>query len=121
MEDVFDFERLTVYQKALDFADKIYKITDEFPSEERFSLSDQFRRAAVSISLNIAEGSAGSKAEFKQYLKISKRSSRECVAITEVAGRRGYITDMDKESLRKNIIELSKMLNGLSKSLDRGK
>ena len=120
MDDVFDFERLTVYQKALDFVDKIYSVTDGFPSEERFSLTDQFRRAAVSISLNIAEGSAGSKAEFKQYLKISKRSSRECVAITEIANRRGYITDLDKESLRKNIIELSKMLNGLSKSMDRG-
>lgn len=121
MEDVFDFERLTVYQKALDFADKVYKITDGFPSEERFSLTDQFRRAAVSISLNIAEGSAGSKAAFKQYLKVSKGSSRECVAIAEIATRRAYITDMDKASLRNDVVELSKMLNGLSKSLDRGK
>lgn len=74
MEDVFDFERLTVYQKALDFADKVYK-----------------------------------------------GSSRECVAIAEIARRRAYITDMDKASLRNDVVELSKMLNGLSKSLDKEK
>ncbi len=64
----FDFENLRVYQKALDFVDVVYKITKAFPVEEKFGLTDQIRRAAVSVALNIAEGSGGSKPEFKQYM-----------------------------------------------------
>jgi four helix bundle protein len=64
-EEQFDFENLKVYQKALDYVDFVYKITKTFPKEEMFSLSDQFRRAATSICLNIAEGSGGSKTELQ--------------------------------------------------------
>ena len=53
---MFNFEKLEVWQKAIDFADLVYATTREFPSEERFGLTNQMRRAAVSISSNIAEG-----------------------------------------------------------------
>lgn len=59
--ELFDFERLEVYKKALDFVNLVYEISEKFPIEERYSLIDQFKRAAVSIALNIAEGSGGSK------------------------------------------------------------
>ncbi|MGE5808171.1 MAG: four helix bundle protein [Nitrospirota bacterium] len=72
----FDFEKLIVYQKALDYVDVVYTITKTFPKQEMFSLTDQFRRAATSICLNIAEGSGGTKSEFNQYLKIARRSTR---------------------------------------------
>ncbi len=91
-EDKFDFEKLNVYQRALDYVDFVYRITKKFPKEEMFSLTDQFRRAATSICLNIAEGSGGTKPEFNQYLKISRRSVRECIAITEICFRQSYIT-----------------------------
>jgi four helix bundle protein len=55
----FDFEKLIVYQRALGYVDFVYKITGTFPRQETFSLTDQFRRAAASICLNIAEGSGG--------------------------------------------------------------
>ncbi len=56
MEEVkFSFEELRVYQKSLDFVDEVYKITKEFPNDERFGLTTQYRRAAQSIALNIAE------------------------------------------------------------------
>ncbi len=116
-EDKFDFENLKVYQKALEYVDFVYKTTKEFPKEELYSLTDQFRRAATSICFNIAEGSGGSKTEFKHYLKISRRSSRECVAITEVAHRQTYIRKTERSESRSRCIELSKMLNGLMKSL----
>ncbi len=116
-EDKFDFESLKVYQKALEYIDFVYKITKAFPKEEMFSLTDQFRRAATSICLNIAEGSGGSKTEFKHYLKISRRSSRECVAINEVAYRQSYVGKEERNESRSQCIELSKMLNGLMKSL----
>jgi four helix bundle protein len=116
-EEQFDFERLKVYQRALDYVDFVYKITKTFPKEEMFSLTDQFRRAATSICLNIAEGSGGSKTEFKHYLKISRRSARECVAITEIACRQTYVHSENRNRSRSQCIELSKMLNGLMKSL----
>jgi four helix bundle protein len=116
-ETTFDFENLKVYQKALEYVDFVYKITKTFPKEEMFSLTDQFRRAATSICLNIAEGSGGSKTEFKHYLKISRRSARECVAITEIAYRQTYVRSEQRSQSRSHCIELSKMLNGLMKSL----
>ena len=58
----FKFEELTVYQKSLDFVDEVYKITKEFPNDERFGLTTQYRRAAQSIALNIAEGAGDTDA-----------------------------------------------------------
>ncbi len=117
MEVQFDFENLNVYQKALDFVDKVYMTLNKFPKHEIFDLCSQFRRAATSICLNIAEGSAGTKSEFRRFLRISLRSVRECVAITEIASRQNYITKDDKRGLRKGCAEIAKMLAGLLKSI----
>lgn len=116
-EDRFDFENLKVYQKSLEYVDFVYEITKDFPKEEIFSLTNQFKRASVSICLNIAEGSGGSKAEFNQFLKIARRSVRECVAVTEISYRQTFISVEGKKQSRDFCIELSRMLNGLMKSL----
>lgn len=116
-EEKFDFEKLIVYQKGLDYIDLVYQITGRFPKSEIFCLTDQFRRASSSICLNIAEGSGGSKAEFRQFLKIARRSARECVAITEVAFRQKYISQTERTKSRSFCLELSKMLNGLINSI----
>ena len=116
-EDRFDFENLKVYQKSLEYIDFVYGITRDFPKDEVFSLTNQFRRASVSICLNIAEGSGGSKAEFNQFLKISRRSVRECVAGTEISFRRNFISTEGKKQSRGFCLELSRMLSGLMKSL----
>jgi len=118
MEDArFDFEKLNVYQRALDYVDFVYTITKKFPKKEQFSLTDQFRRAATSICLNIAEGSGGTKPEFTQYLKISRRSVRECIAISEICYRQSYINEDIKKQSRMFCTEIAKMLTGLMKSL----
>jgi len=113
----FQFEGLKVYQKSLEFVDLIYGLTAKFPKSEQFNLVDQFRRAAISICLNIAEGSGCSKTEFARFLRISRRSVRECVAITEIARRQKLIDDDRRRNIRKSCEELSRMLNGLMKSL----
>ena len=113
----FNFENLNVYQKALGFVDSVYTTTGSFPKEERFALIDQFRRAAISIVLNIAEGYGASKLEFKRYLKIAKGSNRECVAIITLSRMRNYIDKDAETSLRSKTIELSKMLSGLINSI----
>ena len=116
-EEKFDFEKLRVYQKALEYVDFVYEITKDFPKTEVFSLTDQFKRASISICLNIAEGSGGSKGEFNQFLKIVRRSIRECVAITDISFRRRFIDDKLRQQSRIFCSDLSKMVNGLIKSL----
>jgi four helix bundle protein len=116
-EAFFDFEKLRVYQKALDLTSKVYKITGFFPFEERFCLIDQFRRAVVSIALNIAEGSSGTKPEFRHFLKIAGRSIRECVAIIEISFQQNYLTPETRQELRSDCADLSKMITGLQKTL----
>jgi four helix bundle protein len=118
-EERFDFENLKVYQKTLEYVDFVYGVTKDFPKEETFSLIDQFRRASISISLNIAEGSGGTKTEFNRFLKIARRSVRECVAITEISFRQEFIGDRIKQQSRSFCSELSKMINGLIKSLKK--
>ena len=116
-EEGFDFENLKVYQRALEYVDFVYEITKDFPKTEAFSLIDQFKRASISICLNTAEGSGGSKTEFNRFLKIARRSIRECVAITEISYRQKFIDDRFRTRSRGFCLELSKMVNGLMKSL----
>ncbi len=116
-EERFDFENLKVYQRVLEYVDFVYEITKNFPKTEMFSLTDQFKRASISICLNTAEGSGGSKIEFIRFLKIERKSIRECVAITEISFRQKFIDDKAKLRSRSFCSELSKMINGLMKSL----
>lgn len=116
-EEIFEFEKLRVYQKALEFVKKIYQGTKLFPKEERFGLIDQFRRAAVSIVLNIAEGSGGTKTEFKHLLIIARRSIRECIAVIEISFQQQYISSEIKQQLRSECADISRMITGLLKSL----
>jgi four helix bundle protein len=118
-EERFDFENLKVYQKALEYVDFVYETTKRFPKIEIFSLIDQFKRASISIGLNIAEGSGGSKSEFNKFLKIARRSVRECVGITEISYRQKFLDNKVKQQSRNFCLELSKMINGLMKSLQR--
>ena len=78
---MFNFEKLDVWQKSIAFADFIYSETRKFPNEERFGLTNQMRRAAVSISSNIAEGSSrSSKSDFARFVEIATGSVFEIVS-----------------------------------------
>lgn len=76
---MFNFERLDVWQKSIDFADAVYDLTRFFPETEKFGLTNQLRRAANSISSNIAEGSARSPADFNKFLGYATGSLYETV------------------------------------------
>ncbi len=116
-EAVFQFEKLIVYQKALDVIDYVYEQTSSFPKEELYGLMSQFRRAAVSISLNIAEGTARSKTDYRRFLDIAQGSVFECVTILEICKRRKYIVEKQHSHLRSCFLELSKMISGLKRGL----
>jgi four helix bundle protein len=77
--DKFKFEDLNVYQKSLDFVDSVYFQIKEFPKSETYNLSSQFRRAATSIPLNIAEGQGNTNLQFNRFVMIAKSSINECV------------------------------------------
>jgi len=83
---MFGFERLDVWHKATEYADVIYEATRPFPEEERFWLTSQMRRSAVSASSSIAEGSGrGSGADFGRYVEIAYGSLMESVSQARVA------------------------------------
>jgi len=115
---MFNFEKLEVWQKAIDFADLIYSDTRSFPSDERFGLTNQMRRAAVSISSNIAEGSSrSSKTDFARFIEISTGSLFEVVSQAFIANRQGFLKGEAFTKLYRAAEEQSRMQSGLRKSL----
>jgi four helix bundle protein len=90
----FKFEKLIIWQMAMDLGENIHKMASRFPKEEMFSLSSQIRRAVDSIALNISEGSIGqSNLEFKEFMGYSIRSFAEVVTCLHKAKRREYISE----------------------------
>ena len=117
----FTFEKLIVYQKSLLMCDEAYSITSTFPSSERFNLTDQLQRAAVSVCLNIAEGQGTTDKESNRFAVIAARSVNECVVCVTLAHRRQYITPAQSDSMRSRLVEINKMISGLRKYYERKK
>jgi len=88
----FAFEKLDVYTKSIDFGEHVQFQIKQFPKEVFYALSSQFRRAADSIALNIAEGYPSSDAQFVKYINHAIHSSNECISANEKALRRKYIS-----------------------------
>jgi four helix bundle protein len=112
------YSELVVWQKAMGLVTEIYQVTATFPSEERFGLCSQARRAAVSIPSNIAEGH-GRKATgaYLNHLSIAYGSLMELETQTQIAVRLSFITEDKASSLLKQMDEIGKMLTGLKNSL----
>ena len=112
------FRDLTVWQKAMDLAANVYRVTKDFPAEERFGLTSQMRRAAVSIPSNIAEGHArNSTGEFIQSLGYAKGSLAELETQAEIAERLQFISREQNCELKMEMQEVGRMLSGLLNSL----
>jgi four helix bundle protein len=100
----FAFEKLIVYQRAVDFADTIAALTESFP-RGCYYLTDQLNRASLSVAANLAEGDGRfTKADRKHFFAIARGSVQECVPLLELARRRGLILD-DRHSSLKNQLE----------------
>ncbi len=113
-----NFRKLKVYQKAIDFSVLIYELTKTFPKEELFGLTSQIRRAVVSISLNIAEGSGNkSNKEFKRFLEIALRSTYEVMSCLEIALKLNYLKEKNHKILIADADEIAAMIVGFSKQL----
>ena len=116
---MFNFERLTVYQEAIDFSKRIYRLTEKFPRQERFGVVDQLRRAAVSVAANIAEGSSRTKREFKNFLRIARGSLYECICLLNISCETSYIPQETYFTFYQTITMLSKRLSALMRSLEK--
>jgi four helix bundle protein len=115
---MFKFEKLTVWQKSIAFADLVYVATRSFPADERFGLTNQLRRAATSVSSNIAEGSACPDPDFSRFLGYAAGSLYEVVTQAYVAKNQGFLPEDQFVRIHADAEEISRMLSGLRNSLD---
>jgi four helix bundle protein len=113
-----DFRKLKVWKHGMGFVTEIYRISADFPRSEQFGLTNQLRRAAISIPMNIAEGSgAGSNKEFQRFLSFVLRSTYEVMSALEIAERLGYCKTEELQPLLDEADEVAAMTVGLSRSL----
>ena len=115
--EVFGYRKLIAYQKAKEVVKRTYKLLKKFPSEERWAMCDQLRRASVSITSNIAEGvNRFSVKEKTHFLEIAFGSLMEVSSLFEIAEELDYITTEDIMSMDDLIREDARLLSGLQNS-----
>jgi four helix bundle protein len=114
-----NYKELKVWQKAYQLCLEVYKMTKGFPSEERYGLTSQIRRSAVSVPSNIAEG-YGRKTtpEYIRSLYFAYGSNCELETQISLSGDLGYVKTQEKEMLQRSIGEVERMLKALIKSLE---
>lgn len=118
MKQIQSYRDLVVWQKSMDLAVSIYKRTKKYPKEEKFGLVSQMRRAAASIPANIAEGhERRTTGEYLNALSVAEGSQAELETFIILSERLAYLSQKGSESLLETCAEISKMLNGLIKSL----
>jgi len=115
---MFNFEKLDTWKEAIAFADIVYQLTRGFPAEERFGLTNQMRRAAVSISSNLAEGcSRSSRADYARFVEIATGSVFEVVSQATIGRNQGFLDQTGYHLVYDAAEKQSRMLSGLRKSL----
>lgn len=114
----FRFEKMEVWQLAIEFANAIYELTQQFPESERYGLISQLRRAAVSIPANIAEGSGRwSSRDNLRFIEISYGSLMEVISHVEIACRREFMNSAQRSQIRLTADNLARQLSGFANHL----
>lgn len=116
---IFNFERLDVYNKSLAFSIIIYKLTQTWPREHLFGITNQIRRASLSIGLNIAEGYSRTRKDFQHFLTISRGSCFECVPLLRLANSIDLINQSKMEELLSELEGIAQMTSKLRTVLFR--
>ena len=118
MEKIQSFKQLRIWNKGIEIVEDVYRSTRAFPREEQYGLISQMRRAAVSISSNIAEGFKRFHAkEYRQFLHITLGSAAELETEAIIAQKLGYLTEDGLKVLSEKIESLSKMTSALLRKL----
>jgi four helix bundle protein len=109
-----DFKNLLVWNKGLDIVEDVYRLSSRFPEEEKFGLTSQVRRSAVSIPSNIAEGAyRNTNGEFRQFLGIARGSGGELYTQLIIANRLGFVSSEDITPLINRIDINNKKISSL--------
>ena len=114
----FNFESFTVYQRAFSLSKTIYSITQKWPREYLFGITDQLRRASLSILLNIAEESSRTRKDFRHFLIIARGSCFECVSIIQLSLSLRLISQTEYDMLYTELKAISQMLSKFRSSLE---
>ena len=118
MSEVASYKALVVWQRAMDLAVEIYRLTSKFPTSEQYRLIAQITRAAASVPANIAEGNArATRKDYANFLAIAKGSLMEAETFLALAIRLKYLTGEDAARALSFVTEISKMLTSLRKRL----
>jgi len=113
-----DFKQLRAWQEAKELAVLSKAAIAKLPRDERYALGDQWRRAAYSVALNLAEGaSRRGPTEFRRYLDIARSSLHEVEAILELAIAQGYLTEVESEPVRQSRARCARMVYGLLRKM----
>lgn len=113
-----NFKQLKVWQKSVDLATEVYRITSEFPPEEKFGLISQINRSSVSVASNIAEGAGrGSKKEFYNFLSFAYGSSYELETQLIIAKKLDYIKEKEFKAITDKVDEIQKRVYALKRKL----
>lgn len=116
-DEEFEFQNTELYQQIMNYVDDIYKVIRRFSKTEIYGLTNQIKRACVSIALNFAEGwGRYNKKEKSQFYKVARASIFECVAAIEISRRQNFIETSDYQQILKESNTLSKKLNALIKT-----
>jgi len=114
-----NFRELKIWQRSVEFVTEIYKVLIHFPSDEKFGLVSQLKRAAVSIPSNISEGAGRStNAQFRYFLEISMGSCNEVITQLEISFKLGYLNENDKNHLFEEAMQIYKMILGFYNTLN---
>src|SRR5687768_4752670 len=114
------YRDLDVWQRSMRLAKRIYQVTQKFPGHERFGLTNQLRRAAVSVPSNLAEGHARfGPGEFSRFISITMGSVAEIETQVLLSNDLGYITSEVTQEVLAELDAIGKMLRGLAKSIQR--
>ncbi len=117
MDEVFGYRKLIAYQKGKENITRTYKLLKKFPAEEKYAMCDQLRKASVSITSNIAEGTNRFSVKDKaHFVEMAYGSLMEVSSQFEIAEDLGYISNEDRLSMDKLIEEEARLLSGLKKS-----
>jgi four helix bundle protein len=109
-----DFKKLSVWEKSRKLSVQIYRLTENFPRSETYGLTSQMRRAAISISANIAEGCGRfTGSELARFLDIAMGSGSELECYVVLAHDLGYLADADHRHIEDDLLEVKRMLNAL--------
>jgi len=116
---MFNFEKLDVWNAAIEYADHVYLITRSFRNDKRCGLTSQLRRSAVSVSANIDEGGGrSSRKDFARFIEIAFGSLMETISHLTVAKRQGFVSDENYQALYDQADRVGRMLSGLRRSLE---